>query len=244
MQCTLRLFLLAAAVTGFFAIIACQPVAAATHSFHYLDPADFRAANLLPAPAAKGSDVEKAELAEVRALVALASPARMQAAREDDTHEDPSIFDSTIGGGFEASKLPATWELLKIVHEEAEAAVNPAKEFFARTRPWGVDPTLPHCDAGMAAKPTRSYPSGHSILGFSVGLVLARLIPEKAPLILARAQDYALSREICGVHFPGDTEASHVLGTLVADRLLAAPALRDKIEAARAELRAAHVTAQ
>jgi acid phosphatase (class A) len=77
-----------------------------------------------------------------------------------------------------------------------------------------------------------------------VGLVLARLIPEKAPIILARANDYALSREICGVHFPSDTEASHMLATLVADRLLALPALRGKIDAARAELRAAHVTAQ
>ncbi|MEF3315477.1 phosphatase PAP2 family protein, partial [Campylobacter jejuni] len=87
------------------------------------------------------------------------------------------------------------------------------------------------------AKPAyRSYPSGHSTLGYSVGVTLARLVPAKAGVIMARAQDYAMSREYCGAHYPSDTQASEVIGTMAATLLLSDPRLADKIAAARAEL--------
>jgi len=73
-------------------------------------------------------------------------------------------------------------------------------------------------------------------MGYSVGWTLAQLMPYRAPQILARAEDYALSREICGVHYPSDTEASHVIGTLTAATLFSDPRLAGQIAAARAEL--------
>ena len=128
--------------------------------------------------------------------------------------------------------------LLTAIEDEVERVVVAAKARFARPRPYQVDPAIPHC--GIISKPAlRSYPSGHAVLGYSVGWVLARLYPEMAHVILARAVDYARSRELCGAHFPADTEASHVLGTVVAERLLADPRLVDRLAAARAEL-AAH----
>jgi acid phosphatase (class A) len=75
-----------------------------------------------------------------------------------------------------------------------------------------------------------------------VGYVLATLMPDKAQVILARADDYAYSREICGDHFASDTEASHVLGTAVAIQMLDNPKVAPMVSAARAELRAAHLT--
>ncbi|NWN13563.1 phosphoesterase, partial [Escherichia coli] len=76
------------------------------------------------------------------------------------------------------------WELLGLVHNDANLAANIAKEHFARVRPWGIDPTMPNCDAGKGKQPTRSYPSGHSTLGYSVGLMLATLAPAKAVAVL------------------------------------------------------------
>lgn len=61
-------------------------------------------------------------------------------------------------------------------------------------------------------------------------------MPEKSQLILARAHDYAVSRLYCGAHYASDTEASHVIGTMVGIDLLADPRLAGKIAAARAEL--------
>ena len=43
---------------------------------------------------------------------------------------------------------------------------------------------------------------------------------------------------ICGVHFASDTEASHVLATMITERLLVDPRMAAKVAAARAELAA------
>jgi acid phosphatase (class A) len=209
---------------------------AAPKQFALLDPAGFAPDRTLPPPPAAGSAEEKGELATLRRLIEATTPARMDRARWDDAHEDPSIFDDAAGR--KLAGLPATWALLELVHNDADLAANLAKDHFARVRPWGADPSLPNCDAGKGKKPGRSYPSGHATLGYSVGWALAQLLPNRAPAILARARDYALSREICGVHFPSDVEASHLIGTLAAARLFADPRLADRIAAARKELAA------
>ena len=202
----------------------------------YLSKADFQPAQILPAPPARGSAAEKLELATLHALIAQTTPERMAQARWDDAHEDPSIFNATLG--LDLASLPATWTLLTAVQQDTNLAVSDSKLYFARIRPWGVDPTMPNCDAGKGKQPTRGYPSGHAMLGYSVGYVLAQLLPAKAPAILARAADYGLSREICGVHFPSDQEASHVIATLAAQKLLTDPRLADRVAAARQELTA------
>ena len=229
------------AAAGALALLAVSAAAVAeTHSLHYLSAADVDPTMVLPKPAPRGSDIEKAELAALHRIVESASTQRLAQARWDDQHEDPALFDGVLGVKLET--MPATWALLKSVQEEGDAAADLAKEQFARMRPWAVDPTLANCDTGKGANPLRSYPSGHSTLGYSVGFVLAHLVPEKAEAILARAADYAMSREVCGVHFPSDTEASHVIGTIVATRLLADPAFAGGMSAARKELVAVHLT--
>ncbi len=212
------------------------PVAAPRKHFELIDPATVLPDQLLPAPPVKGSVAEAIELTQVRKIVAAASPERMEQARWDDAHEDPSIFDQVMGRRL--ADLPATWALLRTIQNDTDLTVDLAKRHFARIRPWGIDPSLPNCDAGKGKNAVGSYPSGHSGLGYSVGWTLAQLVPQKAPAILARARDYALSREICGVHFPSDTEASHVIGTMVASRLFTDPRLAARIAAARAELAA------
>jgi acid phosphatase (class A) len=211
--------------------------AAPAPALHYLSPAEFAPTITLPYPPARGSEIEKAELAQLHAIVASASPERLARAVWDDAHEDPQIFDDVLGVTLE--QLPQTWALLKEVQEEADVTADVDKDAFGRERPWSVDPTLANCDAGKGKKSNRSYPSGHASLSYSVGYVLAQILPELAPPILARAADYAMSREICGVHYPSDTEASHVIGTLIASKLLANPAFREKLAPARTELRAA-----
>ena len=203
-------------------------------TFIVLREGDLVPAQILPAPPVRGSAEEKAELADLHHLIDSASAARMTQARSDDAHEDPAIFDAALGVSLQA--MPATWTLLTAVQNDANLAANAAKTYFARTRPWGVDATLPNCDAGKGKKPLGSYPSGHSTLGFSVGAMLATLMPEKAGTIMARARDYALSREYCGVHFASDTAASQVVGTAVVQRFLTSARAQAMIAAARAEL--------
>ena len=204
------------------------------HDFKYFNAADYLPQHVLAAPPARGSEQEARELDEVRRQVAGASPARIAQAAADDKHEDPSIFSEVMGR--DLTKLPATWALLEEVNNEATSAANLSKDSFGRTRPYGVDPTIKTCVPTNPAKAIRSYPSGHATLGYSVGWALAKLAPDLAPKILDRARDYAQSRVICGVHFASDSEASHVLATVVTERLMADPRMAAKIAAARAEL--------
>lgn len=223
-------------VAGTFTVLVVAPVAKKDRKLQFVDPALFNPEQILPAPAVAGSLEEARELAYVRSIVTSASPKRIEQAKWDADHETPEIFDAVIGRKLE--ELPNSWALLRLVQTESDLAVNGPKAFFNRTRPYGVDPALPNCEAATGKKPTRSYPSGHASLGYSVGWTLGQLLPGKAPAILSRAADYAMSREVCGVHFASDTEASHVIGTLVAARLFADPRLAGLIAAARSELSA------
>jgi acid phosphatase (class A) len=198
-------------------------------------------ARILPAPSADGSDAQIADLTEVQRLYRTRSPERLAQAQWDDTHEDSLIFQSTLGPKFDLTKLPRTAELLALVENEQSVSANIAKRHFLRNRPWAIDPSLKACDYKPNAAPRTSYPSGHATLGYSVGYVLANLLPSKSEAILARAHDYAYSRVICGAHYPSDIEASHVLGTVVAMKLMANPHVAAMIEAAKAELNAAGV---
>lgn len=215
---------------------AAAPSARTEKTFQVIDPSQVRPTQMLPAPPAAGSRAETLELDHLRALIKAADAERMERAKWDDEHEDPSIFDGVLGTSLKAH--PAAWALMLTIQNDADLAGNLAKKHFARIRPWGVDPKLPNCDAGKGKTPLGSYPSGHSVLGYSVGFALAQLVPDKAQAILDRAADYALSREICGVHFPSDTEASHVIGTRVAALILADPRMQARVAAARAELAA------
>jgi acid phosphatase (class A) len=205
---------------------------AAAPEARFLPMAETAAEVLIPPPPVRQSQAEALEFARLRALIANTSAERLAQADADGAHEDPTVFNEALGR--DLTKLPATLALLKAIQDETELVVDAAKLHFNRPRPYTIDPALPHC--GKGAGKFKGYPSGHSGFSYSVGWALARLDPAHAPAVLARAQDYALSREICGVHFHSDTEASHVIGTFIADRMLADPRLTTQVSAARAEL--------
>jgi acid phosphatase (class A) len=171
-------------------------------------------------------------MARLRTVIAEATPERMAQAKADGPHRDPTVFNAAAGRDLAA--LPATLALLKDIQQETAIVIDRAKVTFNQPRPYAIDPTLPHC--GKGENLFKGYPSGHSGFSYSVGWALARLDPAHAPAILTRAADYAFSREVCGVHFHADTEASRVIGTFVADRMLADPRLASRVAAARAEL--------
>jgi acid phosphatase (class A) len=204
-----------------------------------LTPDQLDPGKLLPPPAADGSAAQKQDLAEIQRLYRERSPERYAQARWDDTHETAELFAPTLGPAFDLAKLPATAKLMAVVENEQSVAANMAKRYFLRNRPWAIDPSLAACDYKPNANPKTSYPSGHATLSFSVGLVLADLMPDRSQEILARAADYGYSREVCAAHYRSDVEASQVLGSVVALQLLASPKMQPMLEAARAELRAA-----
>ncbi len=204
-----------------------------------LNPGNFDPALLLPPPPADDSVAGKDELAELHRIDHARNEADIEQAKHDDHVKDVTIFAEAVGPGFDLARLPATDALFRTVRAEEKAAADRAKDHFLRKRPWIVDPGLHSCFTDD--EPRSSYPSGHATMGYAMAAVLARLIPSRAPAIMARAASYARNRLVCEVHFPADVTAGQAYGMMVAERLMEIPVFRAQFDTAAAELNAARL---
>jgi hypothetical protein len=207
-----------------------------------LGPADLDPALVLPTPPAAGSPQALAELAELHAIEAARSAADEADARTDGDTKNATIFARVLGPRFDLASLPATDTLMKLVRTTEKDAADRGKDAFKRQRPYVVDPTLKSCKRNE--DPLSSYPSGHTSMAFAMGEILARLVPEEAAPILARAARYGQSRIVCGQHFRSDVTAGQMLGALIAERLMEKAEFRSAFAAARGELIATGIAAR
>ena len=82
-----------------------------------------------------------------------------------------------------------------------------------------------------------SYPSGHTIRGWSAALLLAELNPAAADTILARGMMYGDSRVIVGAHWQSDVDAGRLAGSVAVLTLHTCPEFMEQLEKARAEFK-------
>ena len=224
-----RTLLLAAAT---LALVAAK---SAPNAAPLLDATNFDPAELIPPAPQDDTVLGRAELAQLHIIDRTRTPAEVEHAKADGEVKNVTIFAAAMGPGFDLDRLPATKALFQLVRAEEKAAADRAKDHFRRNRPWITDPTLHPCSTDD--EPQSSYPSGHTSMGYAMGAILARLAPSKAPAILARAADYAHSRLVCEVHFPGDVAAGQAYGMMIAERLMEQASFRTKFAAAAVELK-------
>lgn len=218
---------------------AAQAIKPADAAYHFVSADHFDPARILPAPPADSSSAGKAEVAELHAIEKARTPAAFARAKHDDETENASIFADVLGPGFDLAKLPATAKMFAEVRAEEKRAAAQAKDFFKRNRPWIVDASFKSC--AQEDKPQSSYPSGHATMGYSFAVVLASIVPAKAQAILARADEYAENRLVCGMHFRKDIVAGQTLGTAVALEMLQNSNFQADVAASAKELHAAHI---
>jgi acid phosphatase (class A) len=204
-----------------------------------LTVADLDPQAVLPPPPAAGSAQAAAELAELHAMERRRTATEVAAAKLDGETKNPTIFIEVLGPSFDLAKLPATKQMFAMVRATEKDAVDRGKDEFKRPRPWIVDPTLQSC--AKNGEPLSSYPSGHTSMAFSMAGILARLVPDKAEAIMARAARYGETRIVCEQHFRSDITAGEALGLLIADRLMTKPEFRAAFDTARRELVAAGI---
>jgi len=205
----------------------------------FLSPGDLDPALLLPPPPKDDAPAAVEGRAELHRVAAVRTAERLEQAKHDDEVEDVRSIADVFGPAFSLERFPATARLFADLRNEDSLAAKQAKAFFKRERPFLNDPELDVCDDRHDVK--NSYPSGHATMGYAAAAVLANLMPGNAQVILARASDYAESRLYCGVHYRADLEAGQVLGNVLVQKLMTKPAFREELEAARAELTAAHI---
>ncbi|HEY4078963.1 MAG TPA: phosphatase PAP2 family protein [Rhizomicrobium sp.] len=204
-----------------------------------LAPEQFEAGRYLPPPPAADSAATRTELEELHAIAAHSTPEQRAVAAHDAKDEKADMFNAAIG--FDLSTMPETFKLLTMVGDEEVDDTKVAKAYFHRNRPYAADPSLQTCTPVKPGKAANSYPSGHSTLAFSMGVVLASVMPEKATAILVRSSEYAEHRLVCGMHYRSDIVAGQQFGTIIALKLMENPTFLAQMAKAKAELRAAHI---
>lgn len=209
----------------------------APRTAYYIDSTVLDMTILLPAPPAADTATTQAELAELHRIEEARTTVQVEKSKADEDEEDMFAFKTVFGAGFTAEALPVTAALGAHVKNEQSVVGNQLKRVYERPRPYQADSTLhPVCETKTTHD---SYPSGHGLTGYLEAFTLAELAPEKRSEILARADEFAHSRLVCGVHYPSDIEASRRVAYAVFGYMLATPRFQRDLAAARDEMRKA-----
>jgi acid phosphatase (class A) len=189
----------------------------------YLDPSQVDLVRILAPPPAPQSPEGKAELEAVLAVQRTRTDTDVKRAQADDVL---SVFRyaDVMGEAFSPQNLPFATAFFKDVAADGGQVVN-------LTVDKRVEPVV---NAGGG-----SYPSGTAAFAYVAAILLANMVPEKAPAIFARAADWGHNRVVSGVHYPGDVEAGRISGSVIDNVLLHDPAFMADFAKAKAEVRRA-----
>lgn len=112
----------------------------------------------------------------------------------------------SIGTWFNPETLPVTADFMANVWRDASFFTWSLKYKYARIRPNVIDPALKNLQETDWA----AYPSGHAANSYINAYIYQELAPEFTDIFVKDAYDMAHSREILGVHYPSDSEASRI----------------------------------
>lgn len=197
---------------------------------------------VLPAPPAPGSKPQAEDDRAFRVTRKLEGTPRWAMSQNDNRGApDDALqdFACSLGVGLDKSSAPTLYALLGRIMADARPFIDPAKDHYARPRPFlrmKGNICVPRTD--YLAK-SGSYPSGHSTASWAWGLIFSELAPDRATEILSRARAYSESRVVCGVHYPSDIQNGRLNGSALFGALQTSPEFRADMEKAKAEVAAA-----
>ena len=188
---------------------------------------------LLPPPPAPDSATVNRELQQLHKLQN-SSESKQANALADSREVNVFVYRSVLGDKFTATALPLTAALSTQIRGDSNYWTSQLKNVYQRPRPYRNDSTLsPSCGTDDAY----SYPSGHSMAGYLLAMMLAEIVPEHRAAIFRRADEYARNRWICGAHYPSDTIMAHQIAATLFGVMLANPEFQQNLAAARTETR-------
>jgi acid phosphatase (class A) len=144
--------------------------------------------------------------------------------RNDKERADIAIRDAVYGldciirefsepFGLQISK-EETPEIYKVLLEGTATCDSICKEpktSYGRTRPFArfnEHTLVPELEEEL--NPHKSFPSGHTLLGWSSALLMMEINPARANEILARGYRYGENRLVVGAHWQSDTDAARM----------------------------------
>lgn len=218
---------------------AAAPMAMAQTTAGYLPAGSFDSVTVIPHAPMEGSPIAAADEAIYQSSRALNGSARWSLAAADAEFAPKSLlgnFSCAVGASLDPKALPKLSALYSRLAPDLFHAVDVAKTHYNTRRPYltfGGEICVAKSEA-LSKSP--NYPSGHAALGWTLGLILAELVPDRASVILARGRTFAESRAVCGVHTASAVAGGETLASGLVAALHGQAAFRADLEAARAEL--------
>lgn len=140
--------------------------------------------------------------------------------------------------GLEISKenTPEIYKLLVDATSTCDSICYEPKKYYMRRRPFMrmQEPSLTPDDEEALSK-NGSYPSGHTILGWSSALLLSEINPAKADTLMARGYMYGESRVIVGAHWQSDTEMGRLAASAAYARIHNSQRFQEQMRKAQQE---------
>ena len=145
-------------------------------------------------------------------------------------------FSEPFGLTISEENTPEIWKLLRDAKATCENISGFPKYYYKRKRPFVrfQEPTAtPEFEPEL--RRNFSYPSGHTILGWTSALLLTEINPERADTILARGMMYGESRVIVGAHWQSDVDAGRLAAAAAYARMHTSDRFLEQMRRARQE---------
>jgi acid phosphatase (class A) len=112
-----------------------------------------------------------------------------------------------IGENINANNFPKMAKLLQGIMQDMRVMEFTIKYRLLRPRPYHLEPKL----QPLMKINSPSFASGHTLWAFVQAFTWSEVVPEKQKDFIALAEKIRVSREIMGIHYPSDNEASRQL---------------------------------
>ncbi|MGX8695258.1 MAG: acid phosphatase [Prevotella sp.] len=145
-------------------------------------------------------------------------------------------FEEAFGMKITKEDTPEIYKVLLEGTATCDSICTRPKREYMRRRPFMVfnEPTL-YPEDEPALRLNGSYPSGHTLLGWSSALLMMEINPDRATEILARGYRYGENRLVVGAHWQSDTDAARLAASAAYARLHTSERFLEQMKKAREE---------
>ena len=145
-------------------------------------------------------------------------------------------FEEAFGMKISKEDTPEIYKVLLEGTATCDSICTKAKREYMRRRPFMVfnEPTL-YPEDEPALRKNGSFPSGHTLLGWSSALLMSEINPDRATEILTRGYRYGENRLVVGAHWQSDTDAARLAASAAYARLHTSERFLEQMKKARDE---------
>ena len=148
-------------------------------------------------------------------------------------------FEEAFGMMITKEDTPEIYKVLLDGTATCDSICTLPKTRYGRTRPFvrfNEHTLVPELEEEL--NPHKSFPSGHTLLGWSSALLMMEINPDRANKILARGYRYGENRLVVGAHWQSDTDAARLAASVAYARLHTSERFLEQMKKAREEFKA------